>query len=180
MSAYKAFSTNVEVNGETVISVVEGMGAFKATALRILEDNGISNPGPGKWYPQQAWLDSFEQIAKKVGQATLEQIGMKIPENAIFPPDINNLDKALAAIDVAYHMNHRGGEIGNYKFEKTGNNEIKLICKNPYPCNFDKGIVHSMVNKFKNPGGTVNIIHSDSDDCRNNGDNSCTFFIKYT
>jgi len=41
-------------------------------------------------------------------------IGKAIPESAIFPPEIQGLEMGLSAIDIAYHMNHRGGEIGHY------------------------------------------------------------------
>ena len=48
MAQFKAYSGNVEVNGETVLSVVDGMGAMKSMALTILEKNGIrTSPGSG-------------------------------------------------------------------------------------------------------------------------------------
>ncbi|MFH0734673.1 MAG: hypothetical protein V1773_06440 [bacterium] len=179
MSSYKAFSTNVEVNGETVLSVVEGMGAFRNSALKILAENGIKDPVPGKWYPQQAWLNAFKQIAEKVGKSTLMQIGMKIPENAKFPPDIDDLDKALSSLDFAYHMNHRGGNIGNYNYEKVDNKTIKMTCNNPYPCGFDKGIIQSIAKKFGVPNKPVYITHSENEPCREKGEHSCTFLIQH-
>jgi hypothetical protein len=178
MAHYKAFSPKVEVNGETVLSVVEGMGAFKQTALKILAENGIIDPAPGQWYPQQLWLDAFKQIAERVGKSTLMQIGMKIPENAKFPPNIDSVDKALSLLDYAYHMNHRGGEIGTYKFVKVDNTTSKMVCHNPYPCNFDKGLITSMSQKFKSGSQFVSVMHSEDDPCRSKGDNSCTFIIK--
>ena len=39
------------LNGETVYSIIDGMGAFKAKAIDILKNNGIENPEAGKWYP---------------------------------------------------------------------------------------------------------------------------------
>jgi hypothetical protein len=59
MAQFKAFASNVEVNGETVLSVVEGTSLFKKKALAILESHGITNQIPGKFYKQQSWLDSF-------------------------------------------------------------------------------------------------------------------------
>ena len=38
MAVYKSYSPDVEVNGESILAVVEGMGAFKKTALQILEE----------------------------------------------------------------------------------------------------------------------------------------------
>lgn len=194
MAQFKAMAENVEVNGETVLSIAEGMSFSKSEALRILAENGIKDPKPGMWYPQQSWLNAFEVIAKKIGANTLFLIGMKIPENAKFPPQIDSIEKALPAIDVAYHMNHRiNGEllfnpangqmkegIGHYGFKKTGEKEAVMECNNPYPCDFDRGIIEAMAKRFK-PQGTilVSITHSDNMPCRKNGADSCTYKIKW-
>ena len=61
MAMFKAFSAGVEVNGETVLSVVDG-SPLKKLALDILEKNGIKEPRKGWWYPQQKWLDAFKAI----------------------------------------------------------------------------------------------------------------------
>lgn len=47
MAMFVAMTPNAEVNGETVYSIVDGMGAFKSAALKILEKNGIKDPKPG-------------------------------------------------------------------------------------------------------------------------------------
>jgi len=41
-------------------------------------------------------LDTFREIADQVGPNTLYQIGVRIPENAAFPPEIDSIEKALA------------------------------------------------------------------------------------
>ena len=38
MAQFRAFAPAVEVNGETVLSVVDGMGSFKAGAMKILDE----------------------------------------------------------------------------------------------------------------------------------------------
>ena len=50
---FRAFEEGIEVSGRAVMSVVEGMGVFRETALRILEDHGIKDPDPDEWYMQQ-------------------------------------------------------------------------------------------------------------------------------
>lgn len=96
-------------NGAAVLSVVEGMSIYKAMALKILRNQGIEDPKKDDWFLQQAWLDSFKEIADKVGTMTLKMIGEKIPETAIWPPVVKRIDEALASIDAAHHMNHRNG-----------------------------------------------------------------------
>jgi hypothetical protein len=180
MAQFQAISPGVQVNGETVLAIVEGMGAFKANALQILAECGIKDPKPGQWYPQQNWLNAFKLIAQKLGAATLGQIGRAIPENAKFPPEIDCIEKALGSIDAAYHMNHKGGQIGTYKFEKTGERTATVVCDNPYPCDFDKGLIQAMANKFAPKGTTrVSVMHDPSKGCRKNGDKSCTYSVKW-
>lgn len=180
MAQFKAFNPRVNVNGETVLSVVEGMGGFKQQAFKILADKGIDNPQPGKWYLQQAWLDAFKEIADTIGKRVLFEIGKKIPENAQWPPEIDDINKALASIDVAYHMNHKGGEIGHYSYKQTSENSGVMVCDNPYPCEFDRGIVTSMAREFKPESSMrVTVKHDEAAPCRDKGAESCTYLISW-
>jgi hypothetical protein len=180
MAQYVAMSPNVEVNGETVFAVVAGMGTFRSIALEILAENGIEDPKPGIWYPQQKWLDAFKRISASLGANTLFAIGIKIPENAQFPPDIDTIEKALQSIDVAYHMNHRNGDIGEYKFENAGLKSARMICRNPYPCAFDRGIITAMAKRFKLQENIMpSVKHDDSAPCRNRGADSCTYTVNW-
>jgi len=178
MAQFKAYSPNVEVNGETVLSVVKGMGAFRGTALKILSENQIENPQPGKWYPQVFWLNAFKVISEKVGARTLRSIGLKIPETAKFPPQIDSIETALSVLNVAYNMNHRGGNIGKYEFRKTEEKAGNILCQNPYPCDFDEGIIHGTARKFQKDLEFVKVTHADGN-CRKNGADSCTYKVSW-
>jgi len=179
MAQFKAYSPSVQVNGQTVLSVMKGMGAFGPTAAAILARHGINSPDPQGWYSQQAWLDAFQEIAKSIGPRTLNQIGMSIPSSAKFPPGIDTVDKALAAVDVAYHMNHRGGDIGQYAFRKTGERKGVMECRNPYPCDFDRGIVEAMARRFAPAGAVLSVTHDPTKPCRSKQGESCTFLISW-
>ncbi len=193
MAMFVAKNANAEVNGETVLSIVDGMGAFKLKALEILSKNCITDPKPGMWYNQQNWLNSFKEIATSIGSKTLHSIGLKIPENAKFPPQINSIEKALSAIDIAFHMNHRiNGKvlfdpqtgtihegIGHYTYSSLSENEAKMICPNSYPCDFDRGIIEGMAKKFCPAGSIVNVQHNDAAPCRKKGAESCEYKIKW-
>ena len=178
MAQFLAMSPDVDVNGETVRSVILGMGSFRPRALAILRAHGIDNPIPGLWYSQEGWLSAFRHIAEEIGPNTLYQIGMKIPESANFPPHITTVEAALAAIDVAYHMNHRGGEIGHYTFEAAGPSAARILCDNPYPCEFDRGIIQAMVRRFADTE-SVSVRHDESLPCRNKDGESCTYVVSW-
>ena len=179
MAQFQAFSPNVMVTGHSVLSVVNGMGTFKQTALQILGRHGIQTPQPNEWYSQQAWLDAFREINQSIGAATLCQIGRSIPASAKFPPGIDTIEKALASIDAAYHMNHRGGEIGHLAFSKSGDRTGTFTCKNPYPCDFDRGIIEAMAARFKPAGAIVKVQHDPAKPCRKTGGDSCTYLVSW-
>lgn len=178
MTVFKAFEPQVKVNGETVLSIVDGLGLYKERAFHILESCGIKEPKPGEWYSQQAWLDAFKQISDNLGPATLYAIGKKIPENAVFPPEIDTVEKGLHAINEAYQFNHKDGEIGDYVFEKTGENQGKMVCRNPYPCDFDRGLIAAMGGKFTEKH-KFKVAHDDSQPCRKQGADSCTYKVSW-
>ena len=179
MAQFKAIVPGVEVCGAAVLSVVEGMDLSKTMALRILKTHGIENPKKDSWHSQQAWLDAFREISEKVGPATLRRIGTKIPETALWPPTVRTVEDALASIDVAYHMNHRGGEIGHYAFQRTGVKSGQMVCGNPYPCEFDFGIVENTARMFAPKGTATSVRHDDSQPCRKKGADSCTYRITW-
>ncbi len=179
MIEFKALAPGVEVNSAAVLSVVEGMGVFRRMALKILTAHGIVSLDKGIWYSQQAWLDSFKEIADRTGAATLRNIGKKIPETALWPSEVDSIETALASIDVAYHMNHRGGEIGHYTFELIRPGSGQMFCSNPYPCPFDLGIIEATAWRFAPENIHPFVKHDLSLPCRRKGSSSCTYLISW-
>ena len=182
MAQFVPFQEGVEVNGQTVLTIVNALEVGRATRFKILQKHGIANPQPKDWYSQKAWLDAFKEISEEFGVHTLFAIGEAIPQNAIFPPEIDNLHKALSSIDIAYHLNHRGGEIGHYTL--TEFNEEKrtaiMVCKNPYPSEFDRGIITAMVTKFLPATSLIYDVQRDSSkETRLQGADCCTYIITW-
>ncbi|HUI69682.1 MAG TPA: hypothetical protein VL354_04120 [Spirochaetia bacterium] len=202
---FVAFEKGIQVNGTTVNAVIDGLGSLaeEIFSLKVLARDWLAKAGigtmagrdyrldPEGWYSQEAWLRVFEAIAKEIGEAPLKQIGMKIPENAIFPPWVQDIDSAIRAIDIAYHMNHRkSGKvlfdpatgtmeegIGHYGYERvSAANQITSECNNPYPCSFDFGIIAAMAAKFQK---NARVVHDDTKPCRKKGADSCTYIITW-
>jgi len=193
MAEFIAINKNVEVNKQTVLSVVNSMDKGKDTRLSILIDNGI-NPEEKEWFNQQKWLNAFKDIAIKLGDMNLFLIGKAIIDNAEFPP-IKDLKEALMSIDVAYHMNHRldgiimfdlaTGKItegiGHYKLAEFNEKERKatMICNNPYPSKFDEGIITQLVRKYRPKMARETIQLDESKETRKTGGDSCTYIITW-
>lgn len=178
MAIYKAFSPNVEMYGQTIVGFVAGMGAFTDMAMQLLKKHGISNPQPDQWYPQQSYLDAFKEMAAKTGPKTVQQVGKRVIDVAPFPPGIDTLEKALAAVPQSYKMNHRGGNAGGYSFTKTGERAAKMVCNIPYPDEWDMGVLLGVAAKFA-PGKVVKIAIDESQPTRKKGADSTTFLISW-
>jgi hypothetical protein len=196
---FRPFEAGIEVNGQTVYSIVDGFGHLKATAVRMLLEEGIGEPGEGDeirllpdgWYSQEAWLRVFERIAARIGSTMLHSIGLAIPRNAIFPAWVHDAHSAVRSIDIAYHINHRKQGmvmydpqtdrmlegIGHYGYTPVdGERKIISVCENPYPCDFDRGIITSIVRRFE-PMAFVE--HDDTRPCRKNGHDACTYIVTW-
>ncbi len=178
MPLFKSPSPGVLIFGTSILSMVDGMGAFKNSALKILEENGIENIKPKSLYSQQKFLNSLKIIYEKLGDVTIKVIGMKIPEKVQLPLNIETIEQVLHSIDRIYNMNHQGGDCGSYKFKKTGNTEGVMVVDTPYPCTFDMGLIEAFMNKFREDGTIPQIKHH-SEECRMEGALSCVYRVKW-
>ncbi len=182
MAQYEPFESNVEVNGQAILSFVKALPAYQNELNEILKNHNLIDLKPQEWYSQKLWLDAFRQIGEEFGANTLFAIGKVIPESAIFPLQITDLESALRSLDIAYNMNHRGGDIGYYKVtEFILHAKLAIIeCKNPYASYFDKGIITTIARKFK-PANIIiiNVELDESKPTRLNGAESCTFRISW-
>jgi len=77
-------------------------------------------------------------------------------------------------------MNHPNGSIGNYTYEKIDDKNVRIVCTNPYPDEFDKGIIISMSRKFK-PAGiiSVKVNIDESKPTRSKAGDSTTFLVSW-
>lgn len=178
MAQFQAMDSNVEVIGITVRPVIDTMGMFERMTKNIYARYGIIDVKDDAWYPQQAYLDVFHEIYEKVGPKTMKAIGKSVPGKVLWPPDIKTIEQGLASIDVAYHMNHRGGEIGYYRHKKTGERAATITCNNPYPCPFDEGLIEGVATKFAPSGARVKIVHAPQS-CRLKGDEMCVYQVSW-
>lgn len=178
MAQLEALDSDVEVNGQTVQAFVDGVpDAFERKTLDILASNGIESPTSDDWYPQQAWLDAFAEIAETVGENTLSKIGEAIPRNAEWPPGVEGIVSGLESIDDAYHRNHRGGVVGTYESERVDDGMVHVRCDNPYPCAFDQGIIAEVTREFTDSG--VPRVIEIGDECRDEDGDECVYEVTW-
>ena len=194
---FKVPGPGLEVSGECIGSMVDGFKKYPTVASKYLTKQGLvktNGPKTGEvdregWFPLENWLAAYEGIAAEVGINSLYACGRSIPENAVFPPNVQDIYSAIGSIEVAYHMNHRKNGvrmfdpatgmmlegIGHYKMEALPEeHRIVCVCENPYPCDFDRGIIAAMANRFEAHAKTV---HDNEAPCRKKGAESCTYVV---
>ncbi len=172
--------SQVEVYGRSVKALVDAMEFLTLKAQQVLASHGIEALEPEGWYPLRSVLLSFDDILTQVGPHTTRAIGLSIPKNAVFPPGIDSFESALQSLDQAYHMNHRGGgDIGSYLYQGTGERSAVMTCDNPYPCEFDQGIIQALYERFKPKGSFVLHLEHDTSACREQGAITCVYQLKW-
>jgi hypothetical protein len=193
---FKAFEPGIELLGQAMEFMVAGFRIVPSVGLRILTKHGLVKRGPdGKpvfdregWFPQQAGLDAFKAIYDEVGSYTIFEIGRQLGLQVYCPPEVKDVEGVMKWMDISYHLFHRkNGKvmydvatgrmaegIGHYTNERHRNNTIVVTALNPYPCDFDLGIMTGDVERFA-PQGRV--VHDDRAPCRKKGADSCTYVI---
>jgi hypothetical protein len=175
----KPFDPNTEFLGKTLLSSILGLPGFtQKNMFRILEQKGIKQLDSNTWYILKIALDFYTQVNKDFGPNTIFNLGKAVPENAIFPPDIDSIESALQLIDVAYNMNHRNGYFGFYKMVSHDLEEKKIImqCYTPYLCDFDRGLLTAMARKFKSG---VRVFVDEDRPSKKKGGNESWYIITY-
>jgi hypothetical protein len=183
MAPYESFDEDVEVHGRTIIAVADDAlsrfsDAYRETAFDALADNGVDDPSADEWYPQQAWLDTFEVIAAELESHILDRLGEQIPDVAEWPSGVSSVEAGLWSVDDAYRRNHRGGDIGSYDFEVTGERTGVMTCENPYPCEFDRGLIRAVARRYA-PVESFVVVEERGDGCRREGDDVCVYTVSW-
>lgn len=182
MAQYEPFDMAAEARGETITPLTKALSeiseTFEKKAEETLANHGITNLEANEWYPMTSTLAVFEEIADTVGENTIREVGKQIPKEAEWPPSIETVEGGITSIGEAYEMNHRGGEIGYYEAEPLEEQTVKVTCKNPYSCSFDRGILKGVVSEFGD-GAQSALVQEKGDSCRKDGDDKCVYHVTW-
>ncbi len=69
--------------------------------------------------------------------------------------------------------------IGHYGHQRIDDRSARMVCNNPYPCDFDRGIIESAANKFKPAGFRVSVVHDEPSRCRMTGADACAYTVSW-
>lgn len=173
IAAYPGVAT-AEVSSQLVLAFHRGFGTFSVMGEKILAQEGLFPIDPNRWYPLARFLAAFDAIRARIGPKTLYQIGLKVPETAMFPPGVNSAQTVLAGCPLGFQMNHRNGDLGTVQHTATGERSALLRSENPYPCPFEEGVITAMAKLFE---PRVRVMHEDG--CRENGSRHCSYNVTW-
>ena len=171
----------IEVTGEVLLAILESTRTLADEGLKILGRHRITAPAVGQWYPLPSLLEAFAELEGSMTNTTLFTIGHKIHRNAKLPAQsYDDFVKALEGIDEAYHLNHRGGEIGHYSFERVAAKHIEMTSTSLYPCEFDRGVVAGF-STIARPADieTLRVYHDRNSPCRRLGGPFCLYHVAW-
>lgn len=141
---YRVFGPDAQVYGPTMAAFYKSINFDNFEA--ILKENGISDI-KDEWYPQQLWLDIFNQIESS---EDLVSIGMKITETAHMPHHLLSMpfQEFMHHFNDNYRANNRGADIGSINCIVVEHNHIVMVDKTPYPDEFVYGVYYSLARQF--------------------------------
>lgn len=174
----KPFDKEAKVLGLALKSSIMSLPAFtQKNMFQLLKTIGIEELNVKTWYDMGAIAKFYSQIIKDFGPNTMFELGKSIPENASFPPEVDNIEAGLQAINAAYGTHHQG-YVGFYKVVEhdIASKKIIMQCYNPYPCSFDKGVITAMARKFQ-MGVRVDL--DKTKPYKDNGGNESWYIITY-
>ena len=169
---YQPFDPKAQVLGRNIKALIAGTGNKIVDTLR---KHGISNIQDDQWYSQQVVLAALQEFGET---ANLVAVGTQVIEYTAFPPEVDNIEKALTSIDIAYKMNHRNGDIGYYHEKVQGPRHVVMECKNPYPCDFDYGLIYGVARRFLPEGGDLIVEHAQGE-CRKSVADVCVYHVTW-
>lgn len=194
---FKAIEPNIEIIGQALSFTIAGFRIMPSVGMRYLEKFNLTRRGvDGKpkleldgWYPQQSWLDCFAAIYREVGANTTMEMGRQLGMNYPVPDNIKDPHAAMKWLDPGYHLAHRkkgrpmfnpvlgdmAEGIGHYGYRRDGERDIRSTCDNPYPCDFDLGLLTGMMQRF---AARARVTHAEGK-CRKSGADSCTYHISW-
>lgn len=162
-------------SGAALNSFVLGLRQSEALVNQILRTHGLDGIDPARWYDLNTARSIYYTVGEQVGERSLHGVGLQMIETAQFPPEIADIKRLLASLDVAYKLNCRGPEIGVITCEFEDDHTALVSFSTPFPCALCRGIIHGCAKKFASDA----LIEHSPDGCVDKGDASCTYHVTW-
>jgi hypothetical protein len=178
MAEFIAFDLNSEVAGPFVIATFEAMRRIGVNVRPFLEKHSLDTVKPDTWVNLQKFLDLLKDIKENSGNFfSLISLGKIAPEVSDLS-HIKSIKDIFEFLNTGYLMSHRGGDIGEYITEFLGEHHIRITARNPYPSDFDYGLLWGAAKMFAPESSFVKVVRAESP-CRLKGNDRCIYDITW-
>jgi len=159
MKRLVAPTLNAEVFGGAFLSLINNVRAEELAP--ILQQHGVRSEDIhlDGWYSYQLLMDIYRSIEEDQENVSenFVSIGMKIMEQAPFPPELKTLEEALASLEPTYNMGHRNHTERGWVTEFVGERHAVITAENPYPDDLCYGLLWALVRRFAPKGSTFEV-----------------------
>ena len=188
---------SIEASGASIGSTLDAFQQYPSIVMKYIVKYGLASGKTNEidrtaWYPLHKWMEVYNAIAKDIGVNSLYTVGKKVPDYVELPPDVKDIRAVMGTLNIAYHLTHRKSGvvmfdpatgvmldgIGKVSCEFASNNEqkITLTFAIPYPCDFNRGLIHAFAMRFE---PTARVVHDNNAPCRKKGGPSCTYHVAW-
>jgi len=169
---------NATVRAANVRATLEAFDIAPHMAKRLIEKYQlpVHDLRPDNFVVVQRWLDALKSIQQQFGDVLLHQTGTRIIENADFPPQFQDAEAVLLALDDIYHLNHRG-EVGHYRSSRNPDGSIEVQCETPYPRHFEHGLVEGITRNSRLTDGGKRQYHIQYREAPPGNEVTCTITV---
>jgi hypothetical protein len=172
--------SGAEVRSGTARALLNALGILSQETQRILNAHGLPTLTQQEWYPVQTLLQCLSDIRSQMGPYTLHSLGRHSAQHIAFLPTEVSFLAALLSLNELYQTRHRGpGELGGYHCRAQGGRSAHVRCDNPYPCEFDQGMLESLFERFRPPESfRLRLAHA-PEGCRTQGARACLYHLQW-
>lgn len=154
-----------EILGQAILAVTQSInyddfgGLFEAG---LKQYNFPTVIDPEQWYPLQMLLDIYKSFYDEANASpNLVSIGMKVIEASPFPPEVDSVVTAVAALNSIYEYYVRNYEAGTeYQIETLSATEVRVTDHTPFPHDLVYGYMYAIARRFAPEGEHITVIRT--------------------
>lgn len=146
------------VIGQVVQAFAENLQADEIAHL--LPKHGFANIQSDKWYPHQYWLNILKEISEGPNSnINLIAFGKQVVQNAVLPPELDNIPKVLHALQAIHHAHTQNiPDEEGYRLKQLGENHYYVYHNTPNPDTAIYGFIWGLLARFSGKDETF-VIH---------------------
>jgi hypothetical protein len=167
-------ATSNEYSGAALRSFILGLSDSKSIIDKLLAEAGVPDIDPAAWYEYEWAMQFFHKVEREIGRAALVEVGRKMIETAIYPPEIDSVAKLLPGLGYWFSLNARGPTVGTITCEFEDEHSATLDWSARGPCSICIGILEGACARY---GVKPLIEHGEG--CKDTGGPTCIYHVSW-